>query len=332
MELLTKVVLPNFPFKITHKDKILLLGSCFATNIGDKLSSTKFDIVTNPFGILYNPISIQKSLMRLLSEKVYSEKDLFNTNGSYRSFDHHSIFSDIEASSCLKKINCSFDRGVKQLKACSLLIITFGTSFVYSLRKNGYIVSNCHKLPEDLFIRKRIDIVEIISQWTSLILSLKKKNPNIRILFTVSPIRHWKDGAHENQLSKATLLLAIDRLSQTIDNVFYFPSYEIVMDELRDYRFYKDDMLHPSSVAIDYIWDRFKSSLIDISAQEAIESWIPIQKALDHKPFSPNSQAYKDFLFQTLLKAEAYQKKFPYFDIDNEIQWLRNRISELSVL
>lgn len=332
MELLTKVALPIFPFKITHKDKILLLGSCFATNIGERLSSTKFDIVTNPFGVLYNPISIRKSLERLLSEKIYTENDLFELNGLYQSFDHHSCFSDTEVSVCLKKINHSFHNGVKQLKECSLLIVTFGTSFVYSLRKDDRVVSNCHKLPENLFTRRRIDFLEIISQWQSLIGFLKNKNPNIRILFTVSPIRHWKDGAHENQLSKASLLLAIDTLSKTTDNVFYFPSYEIMMDELRDYRFYDDDMLHLSSIAIDYIWERFKSSLIDISAQRAIEAWLPIQKALNHKPFSPNSPSYKDFLFQTLLKAEAYQKKFPYFDIENEVQWLRSKISELSVL
>ncbi|MDD6209055.1 MAG: GSCFA domain-containing protein [Bacteroidales bacterium] len=328
MELLSKVALPQYPFHITHKDKILLTGSCFATNIGERLTQAKFNVITNPFGVVYNPLSIKNGLDRLLSGQLYTPKELFFSNGYYRSFDHHSSFSSPDETECLNRINNALQSGIKQLKECTLLILTFGTSFVYSLKGEKQIVSNCHKLNEDLFDRRRVTPEEIVSSWLPLLYTIKKENPNIHILFTVSPIRHWRDGAHENQLSKSGLLLTIDQLQKELDNIFYFPAYEIMMDELRDYRFYADDLFHPSPLAIDYIWEEFKSSFMDSSTKKIITEWQTIYRALEHKPFNPKSETYRNFLSQTLLKLEAYRKKFPYFEIDKEINFIQSRISE----
>jgi hypothetical protein len=207
------------------------------------------------------------------------------------------------------------------------MIITLGTAWVYQFKETGQVVSNCHKLPDRLFIRKILSTQEIIDEWQVLLQQLWELNPELKILFTVSPIRHWKDGAHGNQLSKATLLLAIDKLQQTYpERISYFPSYEIMIDELRDYRFYADDLLHPSMQAIAYIWERFSESMFSSKTILLLKEWEELLKAVQHKPFQPNSEAYKRFLSQTLLKMEDFQKRYPFFDIREEITDIKNKI------
>lgn len=329
MILTTTIEIPKGRCRIGYEDPILLMGSCFADNIGRKLSEHKFKIDQNPFGTLYNPASIAQSLERLLDPVPFSPDDLFQHEGSYHSFAHHSRFSATDESSCLEQINSRLDHSSRFLKEARILIITLGTAYVYRLKENGKVVANCHKLPERLFERSMLSTDAITQEWSSLLDKLWQHNPKLQILFTVSPIRHWKDGAHGNQLSKATLLLAVEQLQQCFPKqVHYFPAYELMMDELRDYRFYADDLLHPSNVAIEYIWQRFAESLLSNEAQALAKEWISIQKAIDHKPFRPESEAYRQFILQTLLKIERINKKITSFAPQEEEE-LRNRLKEL---
>lgn len=327
MELYTRISIPQATFTFSQQEPILLLGSCFAENISKKLEENKFITDTNPFGTLYNPASIAEAIKSLLEPKPFTCAHLFLYEGMYHSFAHHSRFSAVSETECLERINNRFMSSAACLKTASRLIITFGTAYVYRLKSSGQIVSNCHKLPEKRFDRQRLSVEEIVSDWKKLLPALWAHNRTLKLLFTVSPIRHWKDGAQGNQLSKATLLLAIDRLQQAFpEQVAYFPAYEILMDELRDYRFYADDMLHPSPLAIDYIWQRFTESMLSKEAQALLKEWEEIRKAIQHKPFRPDSEAYQRFISQTLLKMERISRKFPSFDIINEIGTIKSKL------
>lgn len=313
MELYTKVTIPKAPFSFSYADRILLLGSCFAENMGGRFVDNRFRADLNPFGILYNPASIASAVRALIRPERYAEDDLFEQEGVFHSFDHHSRFSSLSREEALENINLRLQESANGLAQATRMVVTFGSAHVYILKSNGRIVANCHKLPDDLFERKMLGVEEITEEWTALLHSLWEHNPEIRVLFTVSPVRHWKDGAHGNQLSKAVLLLAVDRLCRLFpERISCFPAYEIMMDELRDYRFYADDMLHPSSQAIDYIWECFTESYFSVEAKSIRKEWDEIRKALDHKPFHPESEAYKRFIHQTLLRKERLCEKYPH--------------------
>ncbi len=308
MNFRTEIKIPASDFKITHRDELMMMGSCFVENISRMLVSSGFDVDLNPFGIAYNPASVAKNIDILLQCKKYTIRDLFESQGVFHSFDHHSQFSDASSERCLNRINERVSRSSRKLKQQSLLVVTFGTAFVYSLKETGQIVSNCHKLPEKAFERTRLSVNEIVSEWSSLVLKLRTFNPELKILFTVSPVRHWKDGAHENQLSKSTLLLSIDALMKDYPFIYYFPSYEILMDELRDYRFYADDMLHPSNQAIEYIWEKFSLTFFDKKTVQLANERMRIQKSLEHKPFHPDSERYQEFLKNIQHKLDDFDK------------------------
>lgn len=328
MELSTRINLPKPPFTLSYTDKLLLLGSCFADNIGQKLADSKFNVVVNPFGTLYNPSSIASALEILEGGRLYTSADLFLYQGLYHSFDHHSRFSASSEEACLQQINRQLAAVRKELAQVNTAVVTLGTSFIYQLKETGRVVANCHKLPEKYFSRRRYSVEEITAACSRIVCRLQSIRPDMRIIFTVSPIRHWKDGAHENQLSKATLLLAVNAIRQIYPNaVAYFPAYEIMMDELRDYRFYADDMLHPSPLAVEYIWERFSESFIDRDSREAMKEWDDVRKALNHRPFNPESEAYRKFIVQTLLKIERITKNFSSFDTENEIKALKSKLS-----
>ena len=300
----------------------------FAENIGGILASNKFTVDINPFGTLYNPASVAEGLRRLLRPERFNTGDLFQHEGVYHSFAHQSRFSATSPETCLEQINNRLLLSADFLRRADRLVITWGTAYVYRLRSDGRIVSNCHKLPETLFERQRLSDTAIIEDWESLLLALWEQNPELKILFTISPIRHWKDGAHANQLSKATLLLAAEALRTSYpERIGYFPAYEIMMDELRDYRFYADDMLHPSAQAIEYIWQRFAETFLSQEASTVRKAWLDIQKAIAHKPFHPESEAYKRFILQTLLKMKQISEKFPSFDLAKEEELLRSKLS-----
>ena len=299
MKFRTEISVSPSDFKLSHACKIAMQGSCFAENMASKFLNAGFSIDLNPFGIAYNPLSLSQNLDRLSDNKRYVPDELFEDNGIYHSFSHHSRFSGTDSNEVLNKINSRMEQASAFLRTAHLLIVTFGTAFVYRLQSNGSVVSNCHKLPAKLFSYKRLTIEEIVREWDGLIVRLQTLYPSLRILFTVSPIRHWKDGAHENQLSKSILLLSVEELLRNHSHCSYFPAYEILLDDLRDYRFYTEDMLHPSSQAIDYVWKKFAEAWFDNETLKKARDFEKIHQALNHVPFHPESEAYRQFREKT---------------------------------
>ncbi len=254
--LTTTVPVPDMPFRLDFASGIVSLGSCFADEIGSRLLDGGFRIEQNPFGTLYNPASIASALHRIINDSEIAEADLLQHEELWHSWHHHGSFSRATKEECLEACNSKIHHAHSALKEASLLIVTFGTAWVFE--HDGAVVANCHKLPQQQFVRRRMSIDEIVFLWQPLLKELSTFNPKLTTVFTVSPIRHMADGAHGNQLSKSTLLLAIDQL--TNQAITYFPSYEIVLDELRDYRFYAADMAHPTPLAVDIVWDRFQQA------------------------------------------------------------------------
>lgn len=311
--------------EIKYSDHVLLMGSCFAENVGGLLLENKFSCDVNPFGILYNPLSIAKALRQMLDGKVYTMDDLFDSGGQWHSWMHHSSFSLTDADECLNRINLRLEKAASALPRTSWLIMTWGTAFVYE--KDSEVVGNCHKQPDRLFTRRLLDVDTIYREWNDALREAKQRFPGLKVMLSVSPIRHLKDGLHGNQISKSVLLLAIDRLCRELDFCHYFPSYEIVMDELRDYRFYAEDMLHPSPLAVKYIWECFCSTYMSKDTQRVMKEWADIQKGLAHRPFNPDSDAYRRFLSQIVLKIEELKEKFPYFEVQKELEQCRTLLN-----
>lgn len=303
-----------------------MFGSCFIENIGRLLIDNKFKANLNPFGVLYNPQSISQALQLLINEHTFSADDVFEHKGIYHSFFHHSSFSHSDKEKCLEQINHRRKQASDDFRQADILFITFGTAYVFRNRESGKVVGNCHKLPAGYFDRYRLSVEDIVQEWSNLLKRLKEINPSLQVIFTVSPIRHLKDGAHDNQLSKSVLLLAIDELCKSDESLHYFPSYEIVLDELRDYRFYNEDMVHPNSVAVRYIWERLAESYMHDETHLITDEWRKIFSALNHRPLNIESEEYKLFLRQTLLKLKAFDDKYPYICCEEEILDIENRI------
>lgn len=321
-DFITTVELPLSRFEINHSHSIMLLGSCFSEHIGKRLKSSKFSCDVNPMGVLYNPISIAESLYQILDERLYvvGDTELIEKDG-WHSLMHHSSFSALTQEACVTNINARLSVAALFLKKTDVLFLTFGSAYVYRWKADGRVVGNCHKLAERYFTRERLSCEEIVEAYVSLIQRLKQIRPDIKLLFTVSPIRHRKDGMHGNQVSKATLLLAIERLTEIYpEQCFYFPSYEIVLDELRDYRFYADDMLHPSEQTVSYIWKRFGDCYFSKETKNILEEWEKIRKGMEHRPFNVKSSQYKEFLSQLVLRMERLKEKYPNFVVEKEIE------------
>lgn len=280
MNFQTKIEIPKPTWHIAHTDRILLLGSCFADEVGQQFVRGGFDALVNPFGTLYNPASIAAMLLRSISlnecKEVFEDKD-----GVWHSWMHHSKFSAHSKEELLSRINDTTQLASDFLHSADVLIITFGTAIIYRLQENGMLVANCHKQPDSLFTRQRLSAYDIEDQWQMLISLIQSINPKLRIIFTVSPIRHKRDGYHINNISKGILLQAVDSLctpsASSNDTSYivngkctYFPSYEIMLDELRDYRFYSDDMIHPSPLAVRYIWERFQDTYFSAQTRDAV--------------------------------------------------------------
>lgn len=332
MNLQTRVIIHKASFEVSHHSKILLMGSCFSENIGKKLEDTKFSVHVNPFGIMYNPLSIYNAMNRLLDNETFTEKDFIYHNHLYHSFMHHGSFSNSNLDDAIEHVNNEFDQASTQLNNADVLLITFGTSYVFRWNESGEVVGNCHKIPANRFTRERLSIESICTVWSALIKRVVAQNPNIKILFTVSPIRHFKDGAHENQLSKATLHLSIDKLMNDFhDNVFYFPAYEIVMDELRDYRFYTDDMLHPSVLTQNYIWKKFEETYFSNETQKINIEWEKIRQALAHKPYNTDSKEYHQFLRKTFNDLQAFEDRYTFLSCLHEKLHLTQLLKKHSI-
>ena len=330
MEFRTIVTPPNALSPISHQDQMLLMGSCFAEHIGSRLVDAKFRCDVNPFGILYNPHSIHAALRQIMENKPYTAADLFFHNAQYRSYMHHGQFAANSSDEALEGINHRIGRAHHALPHLQYILLTFGTSWVFRLKDTGQIVSNCHKMPASAFERTRMSVDEIVDTYTRLIQDIRALNPSCRFLFTVSPIRHTKDGAHGNQLSKAVLLLAIEALQQRFaECITYFPAYEIVLDELRDYRFYAEDMNHPSPLALEYVWQRFSDAFFRKETQTIINECQKIKKDLEHRPISRNTEAYNAFLKQIVLKINGVEEKYPNLDLEKEKEKCRTLLNSL---
>ncbi|MCG8795650.1 GSCFA domain-containing protein [Tenacibaculum finnmarkense] len=313
MKLQTQIPLKKQPHNlIDYNSKLLLLGSCFSENIGDKLSYYKFQSQQNPFGILFHPKAIEKLITDAINEKIYTEKDIFLHNESWHCFDAHSSLSSSDKKEVLENLNTSNTATFEHLKNANHLIITLGTSWIYRKISSDAIVANCHKIPQKNFLKEILTIDEIAESLEAIITLTKSVNPNISIIFTVSPVRHIKDGFIENQQSKAHLLSAIHSITDAKKNIYYFPSYEIMMDELRDYRFYAEDMIHPNNTAINYIWGKFIEVWISENTQKTMKEVDIIQKGLAHRSFNPTSEAHQKFLKNIAQKKETLQKAFPF--------------------
>jgi hypothetical protein len=313
----------EFVTKINHADNIFLAGSCFTEQIGMKLSHVKFNTIQNPNGILFNPVSLANSILNYIEPKIYQPADLFFHNELWGSWDHHTKFSSVSQNDCLEKINASQIQAHQFLKKSNWLLLTLGSSFVYEL-ENKDVAANCHKVPTDKFNKRLLSVDEIKKSLTVMIEKLITFNPGIKIIFTISPVRHLRDGFIENNRSKANLIAAVHELIQTFSNSFYFPAYELIIDDLRDYRFYAEDMVHPNYAATNYVWNKFIKTCIDDPSQLLMKEINIINAARNHKSFNPTTEQHKAFLKTNFEKTYCLQKDFPYLNLEDELNYFNN--------
>lgn len=296
--------------QIDHQSKVVLLGSCFSEHMEGKFDHFKFDNFSNPFGILFHPLAIEKAVQDCIIENYYSQSSLLTHNNSWLSLNHHSKFNHSDADKTLARINENIKHGHLALKNASHVIITLGTSWVYKWNENGQIVGNCHKIPQKKFTKSLLNSEEIQGSLKRTVEHIRMVNQDANFIFTVSPVRHLKDGFIENSLSKALLLTAIHEVAKDTGND-YFPAYEIMMDDLRDYRFYNSDMIHPNEMAVDYIWDHFSNSWISEASRTLMSEIDDIQRSLAHRPFDSNSEGHKKFVVHLEEKITALQLRHP---------------------
>ncbi len=313
MNFTTPIPIPKSPNPIDYHSKIISLGSCFAENMGEKFGYFKFQNSVNPFGIIFNPVSIEKLVERVVKNQNFTENDIFFHDGRWHCFEVHSDLSNSNPQEFLQELNAILKETNHQITEATHIIITYGTSWVYrNIASNG-IVANCHKVPQKQFKKEILSIETIEKSIQNTIDLIKKLNPNLHFIFTISPVRHIKDGFVENQRSKAHLISAIHKILNHKSQILnYFPSYEIMMDELRDYRFYAQDMLHPNQVAIDYIWEKFKEFSINENVFETMDEVESIQRALAHKPFNLHSESHQKFILKLKNKMEILQNQLPF--------------------
>jgi len=309
--------------QLTYSDRIMLMGSCFTEHIGNRLNSLKFRVDLNPFGIVYNPLSMAGQLKILLDPQGFSHDDLVFHQDLWHSWNHHSRFSDTDPDRLLRSVGEKALTSAGFLKQTGVLILTFGTPEAYFLKGSNRLVSNCHKLPADWFCSRKPDPQELADLWIPLIGSLVTQNPGLRICLTVSPVRYFKDGPTGNQISKSILFLFIGKLLDAFPDLYYFPSYEIFMDDLRDYRFYDTDMMHPGPAGIDYVWNRFVRACIDPGIYPLMDEVESVVKGAHHRPGARHTDAHRSFIARQLDRISALQLKNPFLDFSEEVEILQ---------
>lgn len=311
MNFTTKIPISKSKNLINYSSRIVSLGSCFAENMAEKFEYFKFQNTVNPFGIIFNPVSIEKLLSRIINQEEFTESAIFFHNERWHCYEVHSDLSRENKNEFLENLNSILKSTYDQIIKSSHIIITYGTSWIYRLKSTNEVVANCHKVPQNQFDKEILSIETIEKSIQNTINLIRKVNPNCQFIFTVSPVRHIKDGFVENQRSKAHLISAIHNSQLATHNSQYFPSYEILMDELRDYRFYAEDMLHPNQIAIDYIWEQFFLSQITEEIYPTMQEICAVQKGLAHKPFNPNSESHKQFQSKLQDKIAKLQLELP---------------------
>ena len=323
-----RTTLPPFNphFQIQHTNSLMCIGSCFAENMSKRLSAAKFTTLVNPFGILYHPLHIANCLDMISQDYVFGAEDLIQSQDRWYSHWHHSQFSHQDQSQLILNLQNALAEAKPALAGTEIFIFTFGTAYCYEHNDTGINVANCHKIPANQFTKKKSSVEEILLRYKISLDSILELNPAAKFIFTVSPIRHLKDGIIENTSSKAILHLAVDALVKDYEQAYYFPSYELMMDDLRDYRFYKEDLLHPSEVAVQYIWAHFTAHLFSQDTQQLMSKIDAIQQATHHKAFHPKSEAHQQFLKTNLKKIAILKKENPKFDFSKEEDFFNENI------
>jgi len=315
MKLSTKIEGYNSNTSIDYHSKLMLVGSCFSDSIADKLSSHLFEVSSNPFGISYNPVSISNLISAIANQKYFEEDEFIQDKDLWFHYDLHSSFSEIDRSKLANAVNAKIQQAHQQLKEASHLFVTLGTAFAYELIASQQIVANCHKQNANLFEKKLLSTTEIYGSIEQLFQTVKALNPQLQLIFTISPVRHQKDGLIENNRSKAHLRTALFEFLDSHQDCEYFPSYEILLDELRDYRFYDRDLLHPNSLAIDLIWERFVNLYMNDSCKADMKTALSIFKAESHKAFQPESQEHHEFLKKNDQRKTEFYNKYPHLNV-----------------
>lgn len=316
--------------KIKHTDKLLLVGSCFTEQIGNKLASHKFNVLENPNGILFNPASISNAVTSYAAGRLYEAKDLFYYNELWGSWQHHTKFSNIEKDKALLCINNSQKKANLFINDTDWILVTIGSAFVYENTAADYkmVVANCHKVPADKFYRRLMEVQEVKNVLSDMMDTVKAVNPAVKFIFTISPVRHLREGFIENNRSKANLIQAVHALTDN-EQVFYFPAYELVIDDLRDYRFYAEDMVHPNYAATNYVWEKFVSSCIDEASQQLMKEIAVVVAARNHKAFNPASEQHKKFLLSNIERIHQLSKSYAYIDFRQELDFFQRVGSHL---
>jgi hypothetical protein len=316
--LTTTVKVPDFSEKIRHNTSIFLSGSCFTEHIAEKLERYKYHVLSNPFGILYNPVSLARSIERIVNLELFQKDELVFHQGLYHSMDHHGSFSSNDEEDVLKNINESIQSAHDRLKSCSFAFISPGTARAYRYKETQAIVGNCHKLPGASFSDQLLSVSECESAFAKIYSAVKSISPQCHIIWTISPVRHLKDGLVENQQSKAALILGVMEIMNKHEDTGYFPAYEIMIDELRDYRYYNRDMTHPSPLAIDIIWDTFQNAYIHADASEKHAAIEKVKRAMEHRILHENKVATQAFAEAQIITIDQLQKQYPDLSWEQE--------------
>lgn len=325
MKLMIDIDIPRPGATIAYDDHLLLIGSCFTTNVGKTLKDDRFSVVFNPTGIVFDPLSAARHIDDMMNGRNYSAADLFELNGLWSSWAHHSEFSSVSRDEALASINAAVAKGNAALKKSTWLMITLGTSFIYSLSKERMPVTNCHKAPRGWFDKRMLDAGEAYDALHPLLQKLFAMNEKMNVVLTVSPVRHIRDGVAENNRSKARLIEAVHRLAEDHDRCHYFPAYELVIDVLRDYRFYEEDLVHPNHLATQYVFDSFCANYMSDQTRSLVNEVRRITTARQHRPLHPSTGQHKQFLDTYLEKVKEMQVKLPMIDWSSELDYFSNR-------
>ncbi len=315
MNFRTPITIPKSNHPIDYYSKVVTVGSCFSENISAKLEQYKFQHYNNPFGILFQPDAIENVLLRAIEMRLFTEADLFFENELWHCFEVHSELNNADKEDMLINLNGILTYLNGQLQTCTHLIITLGTAWTYRFSHTQKRVANCHKIPQSNFTKELLSVEEITNSLNNIQTKLAEFNPEIKFIFTVSPVRHIKDGFVENQLSKSHLIASLHSSISHLPSSSYFPSYEIMMDDLRDYRFYAEDMLHPNQIAVDYIWKLFAKTQISHHALPIMDELEAIGKGLNHRPFNPNTEQHRLFVQKLHERIEQLQEKYPFLNL-----------------
>ncbi len=321
----TELSVPPSERKINLKNQVFSIGSCFAVHIGEQLQKFKFQTLTNPFGTIFNPISIFDLIEISLKDRSFPGWTFVENQGVHRNYLLHSAISSPNKDQFMKMVESRKKEVSDFLKRTDVILLTFGTAIVYELKTNQQVVANCHKVPANQFEKQFLSVDEIVQGFGEIYSKLTSLNKNLRFILTVSPVRHLKETLQLNGVSKSILRVAAHQLQEEFDNVEYFPSYELIMDDLRDYRFFKEDMLHPNDQAIQYVWDKFSQAYFDEETMGFLKEWEKIINALDHKPFYPGSVEHQKFIAITLGKINKFKNTI---DVSYEIERLNQQLDD----